>query len=133
MGGNNRSRPAAAKAAELNTTPKAPAPEKLEAKTPAPEEPKSKAPAPKDPEVKVAAPEELEAKDPVPEEPKKKAPAPEEPKAKASKTALITAPVATFTGESAGVRFENGRGKTSDPWLIAWFKEHGYKVEFPGK
>lgn len=35
----------------------------------------------------------------------------------------------SFNGESAGVQFRDGEGATQNPWLIQWFKEHGYTVE----
>lgn len=34
-----------------------------------------------------------------------------------------------YNGITAGVQFQNGIGKTSDPWLIQWFSENGYTVE----
>jgi hypothetical protein len=34
-----------------------------------------------------------------------------------------------FNGISASVNFVNGVGVTDDPYLISWFKEHGYTVE----
>ena len=43
--------------------------------------------------------------------------------------ALIHAPNREYTGLSAGVPFINGEGKTEDPYLIEWFKTHGYTVE----
>lgn len=33
-----------------------------------------------------------------------------------------------YTGVSASVGFVNGVGETSDPYLIEWFREHGYAV-----
>ena len=41
----------------------------------------------------------------------------------------IYAPVKTATVTWASVRFVNGVGETDNPWLIQWFKEHGYQVE----
>lgn len=43
--------------------------------------------------------------------------------------AKITAPNNKYCGIAAGIIFLNGVGETSDPYLIQWFKEHGYKVE----
>ena len=40
----------------------------------------------------------------------------------------IYAPVKDATGVWATVRFVNGVGETDDPYLIEWFKSHGYKV-----
>lgn len=34
-----------------------------------------------------------------------------------------------YTGVSASVPFCNGRGETDDPYLIAWFRSHDYRVE----
>lgn len=42
--------------------------------------------------------------------------------------AKIYAPNKQYTGISASVRFVNGVGETSDPRLIKWFQERGYKV-----
>lgn len=44
-------------------------------------------------------------------------------------TVKIYSPVSGFSGESAGIQFRNGVGETDNPWLIQWFKDHGYKVE----
>lgn len=33
-----------------------------------------------------------------------------------------------YTGVSASVGFVNGVGETSDPHLMEWFREHGYRV-----
>jgi hypothetical protein len=41
----------------------------------------------------------------------------------------IFSPVKDYTGVSASVPFCNGVGETDDPYLIGWFKEHGYEVE----
>lgn len=35
----------------------------------------------------------------------------------------------SYTGVSASVPFCNGRGETDDPYLIRWFRSHGYRVE----
>ncbi|NWK12788.1 hypothetical protein [Clostridium cadaveris] len=43
--------------------------------------------------------------------------------------ARILAPNESYTGVSASVAFCNGEGKTDNPILIDWFKNHGYKVE----
>lgn len=42
--------------------------------------------------------------------------------------AKIYAPNKQYTGISASVMFVNGVGETSDPHLIKWFRERGYKV-----
>lgn len=42
--------------------------------------------------------------------------------------AKIYAPNRQYTGLSASVMFVNGVGETSDPHLIKWFRERGYKV-----
>lgn len=42
--------------------------------------------------------------------------------------AKIYAPNKQYNGISAGVMFVNGVGETSDPHLIKWFQEKGYKV-----
>lgn len=41
----------------------------------------------------------------------------------------IIAPNKSYTGVSAGVAFSNGEGHTDDPYLISWFRSHGYIVE----
>lgn len=41
----------------------------------------------------------------------------------------IKAPNKSYTGESFGVMFQHGIGKTDDPWLISRFKEKGFIVE----
>lgn len=43
--------------------------------------------------------------------------------------AKIFAPNKQYTGISAGVNFVNGIGECTDPYLISWFKEKGYRVE----
>lgn len=43
----------------------------------------------------------------------------------------IYAPVKDANGVWASVKFVNGVGETDNPNLIAWFKEHGYKVDEP--
>lgn len=42
--------------------------------------------------------------------------------------ATINTNVKNFTGIRAGVMFTKGVGHTDDPWLIKWFKDHGYVV-----
>lgn len=44
--------------------------------------------------------------------------------------AIIKAPNTEYNGVSAGVQFSNGVGECSDPYLISWFQEKGYTVEF---
>lgn len=34
-----------------------------------------------------------------------------------------------YSGVTAGIKFSAGKGETSDPWLLEWFREHGYVVE----
>lgn len=41
----------------------------------------------------------------------------------------IKAPNQSYTGESFGVMFQHGVGKTDDPWLISRFKEKGFTIE----
>lgn len=41
----------------------------------------------------------------------------------------IKAPNKSYTGESFGVMFQHGIGKTDDLWLISRFKEKGFVVE----
>lgn len=43
--------------------------------------------------------------------------------------AKVYAPLKTYTGISASVRFVNGVGETSDPDLLKWFEKHNYTVE----
>jgi hypothetical protein len=43
--------------------------------------------------------------------------------------AKIHCPNKQYSGVSAGVTFVNGVGETTDPYLISWFKSHGYDVE----
>lgn len=42
--------------------------------------------------------------------------------------AKIYAPMKDYTGETVTVLFSKGVGETSDPYLINWFKSHGYTV-----
>lgn len=41
----------------------------------------------------------------------------------------IYSPNREYTGVSASVPFCNGIGETDDPYLIGWFRSHGYRVE----
>lgn len=41
----------------------------------------------------------------------------------------IYAPVQSANGIYASVMFVNGVGETTDPALIEWFRNHGYKTE----
>lgn len=43
----------------------------------------------------------------------------------------IYSPNKDYTGISASVPFCGGVGETDDPYLIQWFKNHGYTVEEP--
>ena len=43
--------------------------------------------------------------------------------------AKIYTPNRGYTGRIAGVPFKNGKGETSNKWLIQWFKNKGYEVE----
>lgn len=43
----------------------------------------------------------------------------------------IYSPNREYTGVSASVPFCNGVGETEDPYLIKWFRDHGYTVEEP--
>lgn len=56
-------------------------------------------------------------------------PKPKNPVVVQTATVKIHAPVSRFSGESAGVQFRDGVGETDNPWLIQWFKDHGYTVE----
>lgn len=40
----------------------------------------------------------------------------------------VTAPVAEFSGEVAGVVFTDGVGDTADPAALAYFARHGYSI-----
>lgn len=42
--------------------------------------------------------------------------------------AVVTAPVADYTGTVAGVAFEGGVGETTDDNALAYFRRHGYDV-----
>mgnify|MGYP004663602737 CR=1 FL=1 len=41
----------------------------------------------------------------------------------------IYSPNREYTGISASVPFCSGAGETEDPYLIEWFKSHGYEIE----
>lgn len=45
----------------------------------------------------------------------------------------VHAPNKNYTGVSASVAFCNGVGETGDPYLLEWFKSHGYELEEPPK
>lgn len=45
--------------------------------------------------------------------------------------AVVTAPVAGFTGVVVGVSFIDGAAEATDDAQIAYFERQGYKVEFP--
>ncbi len=47
--------------------------------------------------------------------------------------AKIYAPNKQYTGITASIGFAKGVGETSDPYLIDWFKSHGYEVEEEAK
>ena len=40
----------------------------------------------------------------------------------------IIAPNKEYAGVSAGVLFTGGEGHTDNPYLIGWFREHGYEI-----
>lgn len=42
--------------------------------------------------------------------------------------ACIVAPNKEYAGISAGVSFRGGEGHTDNPYLIGWFREHGYEI-----
>jgi hypothetical protein len=42
---------------------------------------------------------------------------------------IIKSQNSEYSGVTAGVKFSAGKGETSDPWLLEWFREHGYLVE----
>ncbi|MCA1008995.1 hypothetical protein LCL87_25065 [Rhodococcus hoagii] len=42
--------------------------------------------------------------------------------------AIVTAPVADYTGEVAGVTFVASKGETDDDNALAYFRRHGYEV-----
>lgn len=41
----------------------------------------------------------------------------------------VYSPNKDYTGVSASVPFCGGVGETDDPYLLDWFKKHGYTVE----
>lgn len=41
----------------------------------------------------------------------------------------IYAPIKETNGVYASVMFVNGVGETDNPYLIKWFKSHGYKIK----
>ena len=43
--------------------------------------------------------------------------------------AKVFAPNKQYSGISAGVAFANGVGECANPYLLKWFKNHGYEVE----
>nr|DAK77433.1 MAG TPA: 50S ribosomal protein L20 [Caudoviricetes sp.] len=43
--------------------------------------------------------------------------------------AKVYAPNKDYNGVTASVPFTNGVGFSSNPYLLDWFKEHGYEVE----
>lgn len=43
----------------------------------------------------------------------------------------VYSPNKEYTGVSASVPFCNGVGETDDPYLLKWFREHGYTVDEP--
>lgn len=43
--------------------------------------------------------------------------------------AKVYAPNKDYNGVTASVPFTNGVGFSSNPYLLDWFKEYGYKVE----
>lgn len=42
---------------------------------------------------------------------------------------IIKTKVPGFNGNRAGVMFKNGEAMVSDPYLVDWFRSHGYIVE----
>lgn len=45
--------------------------------------------------------------------------------------AKVIAPNQQYNGVSASVRFVDGVGETTDPYLISWFMANGYTVVKP--
>lgn len=45
----------------------------------------------------------------------------------------VYSPNKSYTGVTASVPFCGGVGETEDPYLLDWFREHGYTVEEPEK
>lgn len=44
----------------------------------------------------------------------------------------VYSPNKDYTGVSASVPFCGGVGETDDPYLLDWFRKHGYTVEETG-
>lgn len=44
----------------------------------------------------------------------------------------VYSPNKDYTGVSASVPFCSGVGETDDPYLLDWFRKHGYTVEETG-
>ena len=42
--------------------------------------------------------------------------------------ARVIAPNKGYTGVSAGVPFTGGEGHTDNPYLVEWFRGHGYEI-----
>ena len=45
----------------------------------------------------------------------------------------VYSPNKDYTGVSASVPFCGGVGETDDPYLLDWFRKHGYTVEETGE
>lgn len=45
----------------------------------------------------------------------------------------VYSPNKSYTGVTASVPFCGGVGETEDPYLLDWFRGHGYTVEEPEK
>lgn len=45
----------------------------------------------------------------------------------------VYSPNKSYTGVTASVPFCGGVGETEDPYLLDWFREHGYIVKEPEK
>lgn len=43
----------------------------------------------------------------------------------------IFSPNKKYDGISAGIKFINGVGETTNPHILKWFEEHGYELENP--
>ena len=46
--------------------------------------------------------------------------------------ARVIAPNKEYAGVSAGVPFYGGEAHTDDPYILGWFRTHGYEVEEEG-
>lgn len=46
--------------------------------------------------------------------------------------AKVIAPNKEYAGVSAGVSFHGGEAHTDDPYILGWFRTHGYEVEEEG-